>query len=175
MACGPGCECGGRCGRFGGYASPRLEQVLESYIRRKLSAGEPFYITRELNSERLRARGLGGFGFFAEIAAALASAAGSISSVVGPAAEVASVVHSVTGGGGGSSSGSSVTPDQIATAVLPQVEAKLKADGVSLPSDLAHQAVTASILDAFGPQYRPLVIAGAVILGFAVLLKLMRR
>lgn len=156
-------------------AQSRLADVLEAYVRRKLAAGQAFYITDELNSDALRSRGLGGLGFFAEIGSAIASAVGSISSVVGPAAQVAAAVHTIEGaGGGGGSSSSSVTPDQIAQAILPQVQAKLAAQGVTLPSDVAHQAVSASILDAFGPQYRPLVTAGLLGLGLAVLIKLIR-
>lgn len=154
-------------------ASPRLAAVLEAYVRHKLATGQPFRITDELNTEALRARGLG---FFAEIAAALSSAIGSIGSVVGPAAQVAAAVHTIEGaGGGGGGGGSTVTADQIAAAILPQVQQKLAAQGVTLPSDVAHQAVAASVLDAFGPQYRPLVTAGLVVLGVALLVKVLRR
>lgn len=159
-------------------ASPRLAQVLEAYVRRKLAAGEPFWITDQLNSQALAARGLKGLGFFAEIAAAISSAVGAIGSVVGPAAQVAAAVHTiegVSGGGGSSSSSAGVTADQIAAAILPQVQQKLAAQGVTLPADVAHQAVSASILDAFGPQYRPLVTAGLVVLGVALLVKVLRR
>lgn len=153
---------------------PRTTKVLHDWAVSQIRQGRPFFVSAHFNSTVLNPPS--GFGFFAEIAAAAASIASSIGSVVGPAAEVAAVVHQVQGSGGGSSSGSGgVTADQIAQAILPNVQAQLAQKGITLPASVAQQAVSASILDSFGPQYHNLVLFGGLALAGLVLFKLVSR
>jgi hypothetical protein len=185
LACAPGQSCCAECrsaapGGLGeaspnvALSAPRTTQVLYDYAVSKLQKGEPFYITSDFNSEVLASDGMG---FFAAIFSAAAAAATKIAAIAPKVAQVAGTVQAVkaaTGGGGGGGS-SGPTADDIAAAVTPAVKAQLQAQGVNLPADVAQQTVAASILDAFGPQNRPWVIAGIAGISLLLLLRLTGR
>lgn len=184
LNCGPGNSCCGHCASmkppvaldgYGGSQFPGVEKVLRNYIAREQAAGRAWYISPELNSDAYTSGdGLGILPIFATIAAAATKIGATVVAAAPKIASVVGTVQAVSGGGGGSSS-SGPTAEDIAAAVTPAVQAQLKAQGVVLPGDVAQAASTASILDAFGTQNRPYVIAGAVGLGLLLLMTIMRR
>lgn len=155
-------------------AWPRTTQVLADFARSHIAAGRPFHVTHYFNSTVLApSKGLGFF-VIDDIIAAAATVASVVGSVVGPAMQVAAVVNTIKGQANASPSGSGVTADDIAAAVLPQVQAQLQAKGVNLPAGVAKQAVTASILDSFGPKYHNLVLFGGLGLAALVVFKMVK-
>jgi hypothetical protein len=171
LSCGPGNSCCGNCAGLGAYEIdlseqyPRTFAVLKRYVETKVANREPFYISPELNSDMIQFDGLG---FINAIIAGVASVAG----IVAKAAPTIATVAGMTGGGGSKSSGP--TADDIASVVSPLVQQKLAAQGVNLPTEVAQQATAASLLDTFGAQNRPYVLAGAAALGVLILLKMLR-
>lgn len=153
---------------------PRTTKVLADYARSRISSGRPFYVSHYFNSTVLNPPK--GFGLFIidDIVAAAAAVAGAIGSIAGPAASIAAVVNTVKGQATASPGGSGITADSIAAAILPNVQAQLTAKGIALPSSVAHQATSAAILDAFGPQYHNLVLYGGLALGALVAFKLIK-
>lgn len=185
LNCGPGNSCCGSCasmkppvtlGGYDGAQFPGVERVLRNYILREQAAGRSWYISPELNSD-MYSSGLGVLPIFATIAAAATKIGATVMAAAPKIASVAGTVQAVqaaTGGGGGGGS-SGPTAEEIAAAVTPAVQAQLKAQGVVLPGDVAQSAAQASILDAFGSQNRPYVIAGMAGLGLLLLMTVMRR
>lgn len=163
LGCGPGNSCCGSC-QSGGVAAPmqlggyfpRTEKVIADYYASQI---EP------------------GFGFWSALAASVSKVATTVAAttakVAPTVAQIAAISQSTSGGGG--SSGGGATAEQIAAAITPLVQAELAKQGVSLPNNVAQQAVQASILDSFGAQNRPYVIAAGAGLGLLLLLTLMRR
>lgn len=146
-----------------------LVKALYNYALKELRAGRPFYISDELNSEVLRLPE--GMGFF--VIDDIIAAAATVAAVVKPVAEIAAVANTVKGLSPQKSSGG-VTADQIATAILPNVQAQLATKGVQLPSQAANSLISASILDSFGAQYHNLVLFAGLGLGAILLFKLVR-
>lgn len=172
LSCGPGNSCCGNCAGLGAYELdlseqyPRTFAVLKKYVETKIANREPFYISPELNSDIIQFDGMGFIG-------AIISAVSSVAGVVAKVAPTVATVAGMTGGGGSKSAGPSA--DDIASVVSPLVQQKLAAQGVNLPADVAKQATAASLLDTFGAQNRPMVIAGLGLLGVLLLTRLMRR
>lgn len=171
LSCGPGGNCCGHCrGGFGAAPvnlanhAPATTRVLYDYVIGKLQTGEPFFISEEINSDVMR---MDGMGFLPAIFAAVSAIAPTITSVASVAGTVAAVK--------GAKKGKQLTAEEIAAAVTPAVKAQLAADGVNLPNDVAQKTVAASILDSFGEQNRPWVIAGLAGVGLLLLLKLTGR
>ena len=182
IGCGPGGSCCGKCAGLGeapfGVAQAEVERILTVYVMRKAAAGEPFYISRDVNSD-VMARD-NGLGFFPAIFAAIASVAAkviavapTVAKVAGDAAAVSSEVNNLYASSGAAANNASTpTAAQVAAAIAPQVAAQLKAQGITLPADIQTQVVSASLLDTFGVSNRPYVIAGLA--GLALLLLLRR-
>lgn len=169
LACGPGQSCCGECQRGGGLGGfPNIEYVLQSYVDDKLSRGERFYISPKVNSDTLRYEpGMGAF------MAAIAALAAKIGPAVVKGAEVYGTVKAMQGGGGGGTSSGQLSSQDIANAITPQVVANMQAQGVQLPAAVANQVTTAGLMDVFGANTKPILIAVGV--GLAALLLLRRR
>lgn len=103
--------------------------------------------------------GFGGFEQLAQLAPQIASIAASVATIKGAKGPK-----------------SQASADQLAASILPDVQARLAAQGISLPGGQPGQnIVAAGLLDAFGAANRPFVIGGAVLLGVLVLVKVMKR
>ena len=143
LGCGANGSCG--CSQMGGLEDrsyPRVAKILVDYAEREIAAGRPFYVSPDFNSKVLA--GDGNLGFIAQLVQIAQAAA----AVIGAKAALKA------------SKGSSA----------PQIATELKQSGV--PSEIAPAVAQASILDAFGTQNKPLVIAGLA--GLALLLFLRR-
>jgi len=180
IGCGPGQTCCGNCRSGFGEApadvsniAPRTTQVLYDYAISRLQTGQPFYISDDFNSDVLAQNNMG---FFAAVFAAAAAVAAKVAVIAPKVAAVVSTAKAISNSSGGSkSSAASVSAQDIADAVTPQVKAALAAQGVTLPNDVANKAVSASLLDSFGAQNRPYVIAGLAGLGLLLVFKLAGR
>lgn len=163
---------------------PGVERVLADYIAQMNARGLPWYISPELNSDVMDDDGgvgaMGGFwkslkkvakkvGKVAVIAAALAvpipGVNVALASAIGTTGAVLSNIKT------GSTGVTVPQADQIAATVTPEVAAQLKAQGIELPSGVVVEASSASLLDAFGTNNRPLVIAAGVALAAFLLLR----
>lgn len=182
LNCGPGNSCCGSCAAVQpttnlGGAFPATERVLTNYIRQQQALGKSWYISPQLNSDVYDGgTGLGFLPIFAAIgsaAAAIGAKVVALGPTIASVAGTAGSIKAMTGGGGSSAAGP--TAEDIAAAVTPAVAAQLKAQGITLPNDVAQAAVSGSILDAFGSANRPYVIAGGIGLGLLLLMTLMRR
>lgn len=156
--CGPNCPCKSAPG-LGNYE--RTEAAILAYAQNKIAQGRPFYFSPSLNSDVFA---LNGMGFLPALAAAVVKIAPTVASVAGTAASIKSM-----------KSGGKIDPNSLADAILPEVKAKLAAQGVNLPADAAKSITVAGVLDAFGPQYRPFVIGGLGLVGAVLLMRILRR
>jgi hypothetical protein len=168
LGCGPNGSCCGKCAGLAGALDlsqdyPRTFNVLKAYVDRKIAAGEPFYLSPEVNSETI---GFDGMGFLNAIIAGIGAIAGTAASVAGTAASIKALK-------GGKASASDA--DAVAAQIAPLVQQKLAAQGISLPGEVATQVTAAGILDTFGAENRPFVMVGLAGLAALVLLKVMRR
>lgn len=164
--------------------SPQTAQLLYNYALGKLRAGQTFYISPTLNSSVFRNKGQFG-DVFSDLFTAASGTANDISSIVVPAAQIAGSIKALSSSGSSSSGGSSAPAtgivgtnqqsDQVAAQILPNVVAQLAARGITLPSSVAQQTVSASIFDAFGSQYHNIVEIAALALGGFLLFKLIRK
>ena len=132
------------------------EAALMRYAQRKIASHQPFHFTDELSYQNLAGSGMG---FLPALAAVVAKVAPTIASVASTAAAVKGM------------RGSKADPNAIAEAILPEVRARLAAEGVNLPADAAKPITLAGVLDAFGEQYRPFVIGGVALLAAMLLMR----
>jgi len=204
IGCAPGKSCCEECQRSGlsGVESvvydafPSVTEVLRNYIETETRAGRPWYIAPDLNSDMIHQNG---FGFFAEIGAALVSTASKIGTVakatvsktsgfttaagkiLNPLATIAASSASLNAkakaayaaSAPGQNVAATASASDIAAAIAPQVAAQLQSQGISLPPGVQQSAISASLLDAFGVSNRPYVIAGLA--GLVLLLLLRKR
>lgn len=185
FGCGENCACGGRCGcgqdrarGFAGNGGPilrnsdpqtsgavaRIYEILSAYVQDKISRGEPFYISPEVNSDTLGSvRGFG-FAFLAPlltVASSVATAAGAYSAVKGAQAQKKAADAA-------NKAAKTAAADQ---AVVDRVIATLKEQGIILPREQAAQSVAVATR---APQAAPtidtqtLLIIGGI--GLAALL-----
>lgn len=162
---------------------PGVERVLADYIAGMNARGLPWYISPELNSDiAVEDGGIGAMGGLwksikkvakkvgkvAVVAAALAvpipGVNVALASAIGTTGAVLSTIKT------GSKGVTLPEAEQIAATVTPEVAAQLKAQGIELPPGVVVEASSASLLDAFGTNNRPLVIAAGVALAAFLLL-----
>lgn len=168
LGCGPGGSCCGQCAGMAGALDlsqeyPRTFNVIKRYVDSKVANGEDFFLTDQVNSATVTPDQLG---FLTAIIGAISAIAGSVGTVAGAAASIKALK---------AGKGSSSDVDSVAAQITPLVQQKLAAQGISLPGEIAQQATAAGILDTFGTENKPIVIAGLGLIGVVVLSKLLRR
>lgn len=99
---------------------------------------------------------------------------GFISAVIAGATAVASVAGAVKSVKGSKKPKAQVDPAQLADAILPEVQAKLAANGVNVSTAQAREISMAAVLDVFGTNNRPFVLAGLGVVGLLLLKRFMK-
>ncbi len=163
---------------------PGVERVLADYIGQMNARGLPWYISPELNSDiAVEDGGIGAMGGLWKSIKKVAKKVGKIAVVAAavaipiPGVNVALATAIGTSGAvlsnikTGSSGVTIPQAEQIASTITPEVAAQLQAAGIQLPPGVVVEASSASILDVFGTNNRPLVIAAGVALAAFLLLK----
>lgn len=141
--------------------APNTEAVLQDIVLENLRKNKPFYISDKVNSDVMKFPS--GFG------------AGPLD-FLGPIGEIAGTIKAAVSAAN-TTIPNTATPDAdtIAAAILPQVTAKLQAQGIALPPGTQSKIVTASVIDAFGTSNQTIVVGGIALLGIAVLIHLIRK